>query len=105
MIQTFAQGISTAVVLNPNLTLDAACNMAIGFDNTPVGRERLKGGRVMALQCYNCKHIGHINRECPAPQKRSDRVAAADASYAATDSVIAVATVRRGGGGFMTRLS
>ena len=54
----------------------------------------------MALQCYNCNHLGHIARDCPAPQKRSDRVAAVNASSAATDSVIAVATAQRGGGVF-----
>lgn len=100
MVQTLAQGISTAMLLNPNLTFDAACNMAIGFDNTPVGRERLRGGgHVMALQCHNCQNMGHISRDCPAPHKRSaKKVAALNSHYGPVDSVGAAGTTQRGSG-------
>jgi hypothetical protein len=93
VIQALSQGITNASALNPAMTFDAACVLAIGFDNTPMGKDRLIGGGTVAVadsgpasgvvRCHNCKRLGHLARECTVPRKKFQRVALMAAAEAA----------------------
>ena len=76
VIQTLGQGITNALMLNPALTFDAACGLAVGFDNTPMGKDRLIGGgpNVLVVKCYNCRNFGHRAKDCKMPRRDLQKV-------------------------------